>query len=116
MSIGRIESAVTRAEARLVITWDDGRRGEIDLRPSIASRQALAPLRDPEVFHRVHVADDGWSVEWPDLAIEFGSPQLRQWAEEQAFSPPDELGAFLAERWGCLADVDPDIMDQIRFD
>ncbi len=84
MSIGRIESALTRGEAVLAVTWDDGRRAEIDLRPVIAARKVLAPLADPEAFRRICVAEDGWSVEWPDLGIDLGAAQLRRWADEQA--------------------------------
>jgi len=84
MSIGRIESAITRGNSGLVVTWDDGRRAEIDLAPIIAARKVLAPLGDPEVFHRIHIAEDGWSVEWPKCGIDLGAAQLRRWADEQA--------------------------------
>jgi hypothetical protein len=84
MSIGRIESVVTRGEAGLVVAWDDGRRAEIDLAPLIAARKGLAPLADPDLFHRVHVSDDGWSIEFPQCGIDFASAQLRRWADEQA--------------------------------
>ena len=84
MSIGRIESVATRGASTLIMTWDDGRRAEIDLAPVIAARKALAPLTDPETFHRIHVAEDGWSIEWPACGVDFGSGQLRRWADEQA--------------------------------
>lgn len=84
MSIGRIESAITRGQTVLVATWDDGRRAEIDLGPVIAARKVLAPLANPEAFHRIHVAEDGWSIEWPVAGIDLGSAQLRRWADEQA--------------------------------
>jgi Protein of unknown function (DUF2442) len=84
MSIGRIESAITRGETVIVVTWDDGHRAEIDLAPIIAARKVLAPLGDPEAFHRIHVAEDGWSVEWPGCGIDFAAPQLRRWGDEQS--------------------------------
>jgi hypothetical protein len=84
MSVGRIESALTRGEAVLAVTWDDGRRAEIDLGPVIAGRKVLAPLADPQAFHRIRLADDGWSVEWPAVGIDLGAAQLRRWADEQA--------------------------------
>jgi hypothetical protein len=84
MNIGRIESTLTRGEAILVATWDEGRRAEIDLGPIIAARKMLAPLADPEAFHRIRLAEDGWSVEWPDLGIDLGAAQLRRWADEQS--------------------------------
>ncbi len=84
MSIGRIESAATPADAILAVAWDDGRRAEIDLSPIIAARKVLAPLAEPDVFHRLHIADDGWSIEWPKCGIDLGAAQLRRWADEQA--------------------------------
>jgi hypothetical protein len=84
VNIGRIESAATKGEARVVVTWDDGRRAEIDLAPVIAARKVLAPLGDPEVFHGIRIARDGWSLEWPACGIDLGAAQLRRWAEEQA--------------------------------
>jgi hypothetical protein len=84
MSIGRIESVVTRGSTVLVIAWDDGRRNEIDLAPIIARHKVLGPLADPDAFRRVSLPDDGWSVEWPLLGIDLGAPQLRRWADEQA--------------------------------
>ena len=98
MSIGRIESVVTHGEGRLVVTWDNGRRADIDLAPLIAARPALAPLADPETFHRIHLAEDGWSVEWPRCGIDFGAEQLRRWADEQAGEamPADAFRAWIA--------------------
>ena len=84
MSIGRIESAITRGNSGLVVTWDDGRRAEIDLAPIIAARKVLAPLGGPDVFHKIRISDDGWSVEWPKGGIDLGAAQLRRWADEQA--------------------------------
>jgi len=84
MSIGRIEKALTRRDAVLIVEWDDGRRAEIDLGPVIAARKVLAPLADPEAFHLIRVAKDGWSVEWPAAGIDLGAAQLRRWADEQA--------------------------------
>lgn len=84
MSIGRIESAITKGDRVLVVTWDDGRRAEIDLSGIVAARAVLAPLADAATFHRIRVSEDGWSVEWPGCGIDFGSGQLRRWADEQA--------------------------------
>jgi hypothetical protein len=84
MSIGRIESAITRDEMRVVVGWGDGRRAEINLAGIAAAHPALSPLADPDIFHRIRVSDDGWSLEWPNCGIDFGSAQLRSWADEQA--------------------------------
>lgn len=84
MSIGKIMAAITRGDRRVVLEWDDGYTGEVDLAPVIEARPVLAPLADPETFHRVHVAEDGWSLEFPNCGIDFGSEQLHRWAREQA--------------------------------
>lgn len=82
MSIGRIKSIAPRGQSVLIVTWDDGRRGEIDLAPIIAAYPRLAPLADPDAF--AVASDDGWSVEWPKAGIDLGAAQLRRWADEQA--------------------------------
>lgn len=84
MSIGRIASALTRGDSTLVLRWDDGHLAEIDLTAIIASRKALAPLADPDTFHAMHLAEDGWSIEWPTCGVDFGAAQLRRWADEQS--------------------------------
>jgi hypothetical protein len=105
VSIGRIESAVTRGEAMMVVIWDDGTRREIDLGPIITARTVLAPLRDAEAFHRVHVADDGWSIEWPACGIDLGAAQLRRWGDEQAGEAmPAEAFRTWMERHGLTLD------------
>ena len=82
VSIGKIDSIVTRGETGLAVQWDDGRRAAIDLAAVIAGRPALAALADPQVFQGAQLAGDGWSIEWPG-GIDFGSAQLRRWADEQ---------------------------------
>jgi hypothetical protein len=84
MSIGKIAGANTRGAAKLIVDWDDGTHDEIDLAPIVAARPVLAPLADPEIFHRIRIAEDGWSIEWPACGIDFGAPQLHRWADEQA--------------------------------
>jgi Protein of unknown function (DUF2442) len=82
MSIGRIKSITPRGQFVLAVTWDDGRRAEIDLEPIIAAHPQLAPLAHSDDFPVA--ADDGWSVEWQDCGIDLGAAQLRRWADEQA--------------------------------
>lgn len=82
MSIGRIKAIEPQGRSVLVITWDDGRRAEVDLAPIIAAHPMLAPLADPDAF--AVASKDGWSVEWPACGIDLGSAQLRRWADEQA--------------------------------
>jgi hypothetical protein len=83
MTIGKMTSVAVTGPARLDIAWDDGHVAPVDLAGIIAARDALAPLRKPAAFAHVHLSADGWSLEWPS-GIDFGAPQLRRWAGEQA--------------------------------
>jgi hypothetical protein len=65
------------------VAWDDNEMTVIDLAPIIAARTALQPLVQGDEFAAVTVSQDGWSLEWP-CGIDFGAPQLRRWADEQA--------------------------------
>jgi hypothetical protein len=98
MSIGRIESAATKGEATIVLTWDDGRRAEIDLAQVIVARSVLGPLGDPEVFHRIRIANDGWTVEWPACGIDLRAAQLRRWADEQTSGGAEPDGSLEQKR------------------
>lgn len=103
MSIGKIRKIETLGASVLVVTWDDGRCATVDLGPVIAAHPALAPLTAPEAFPVA--ADDGWSVEWPDCGIDFGSAQLRRWADEQEGEamPAADFRAWM-ERHGLTRD------------
>ena len=83
MSIGKI-SAISVMDAHLLlIEWDDGKTGRVDFGTIIATHKALAPLAAGDAFAGVSLAPDGWSLEWP-CGIDFGTGQLRRWADEQA--------------------------------
>lgn len=83
MSIGKFTAISVVNDHTLALTWDDGTAAEVDLASVIAARKALEPLADPAEFARAQLSGDGWSVEWPS-GIDFGAPQLRRWADEQA--------------------------------
>jgi len=83
MTLGKMTSVGAHGASILDIAWDDGFRARIDLAPLIAARPRLAPLADSAQFVGVNVSADGWSLEWP-CGIDFGAPQLRRWADEQA--------------------------------
>ena len=82
MNIGKLTSLTVAGEAALQLAWDDGRTARVDLSAVIAGRAALAPLGVPAEFGAAALSADGWSVEWP-CAVDFGSVQLRRWADEQ---------------------------------
>lgn len=71
----------------LKLSWNDGYEGIVDLRGMIAEGELFAPLRDPDHFKEVHVADYGHSVYWGedgDEDVDFGCDRLREMAERQA--------------------------------
>lgn len=81
--IGKITSVAVIGDKRLEIAWDDGHVAPVDLAEAIDAHKALAPLKRKGEFAGVTVSADGWSLEWP-CGVDFGAPQLRRWAEEQA--------------------------------
>lgn len=83
MSIGKITAVLAITNTALNVTWDDGHRARIDFGDIIATRSALASLSDAQQFAAVEMSADGWSLEWP-CGVDFGAPQLRRWADEQA--------------------------------
>ena len=83
MSIGKITGVTPVSALVISVAWDDNEMTAIDLAPIIASRAALRPLVQADEFAAVTVSEDGWSLEWP-CGIDFGAPQLRRWADEQA--------------------------------
>ena len=105
MSIGRMESIVVRGGSALAISWDDGRRAQVDLAALISKRAALAPLGERSLFQEAKLSSDGWSVEWPSSGIDFGASQLRRWADEQAGEamPPEAFRRWM-ERHGLTLD------------
>ena len=84
MTIGKIERVAPGRVCTLLVTFDDGVEAAIDLGPIIEKRPALAALADRATFDQATLSDDGWSIEWPQPQIDFGAPQLRRWADEQA--------------------------------
>lgn len=83
MSIGKITGVTPVSALVISVAWDDNEMTAIDLAPIIAARTALKPLAQADEFAAVTVSQDGWSLEWP-CGIDFGAPQLRRWADEQA--------------------------------
>lgn len=81
--IGKITSVAVLGDKRLELSWDDGFIAPVDLSDVIAKHKALAPLKKKSAFAQVRVSADGWSLEWPS-GVDFGAPQLRRWADEQA--------------------------------
>jgi hypothetical protein len=96
MTIGKLVGVAASGDLRLSLSWDDGTRGEVDLRDLATSRSGLQPLLNAALFGSVGLAADGWSIEWPAAGIDFGSAQLRRWADEQA---GEAMPAVLFRSW-----------------
>ena len=84
MSLGRLAAIGLAGELRLNLQWDDGMSAQVDLAGVVGKRAALRPLADAATFAGARISDDGWSLEWPGVGIDFGAQQLRRWADEQA--------------------------------
>ena len=83
MALGKMTSLVVAGPSKLELEWDDGHAAGVDLGEVIAGHPGLKPIRAAKAFAKATLSEDGWSVEWPS-GIDFGSPQLRRWADEQA--------------------------------
>jgi hypothetical protein len=82
----RITAAEQVLPGVLKLAWNDGYEGIVDLRGTIAEGEIFEPIRGPENFKTVRVADYGHSIYWGDEndGVDFGSDRLREIAEEQA--------------------------------
>lgn len=85
MSIGKLTGVSVVGSNAVSLSWDDGCTAKVDLSAIIATHPAMVALTDPGSFAKVALSADGWSLEWP-TGIDFGAPQLRRWADEQAGS------------------------------
>ncbi|MDO9225004.1 MAG: DUF2442 domain-containing protein [Pseudomonadota bacterium] len=79
----RLKSATALPEQRLRLEFIDGSRYTVGLAPDIERLPGLRPLQDATAFAQIVVADDGWTVEWPDLDIQIGADTLWLDAIEQ---------------------------------
>ncbi len=83
IAIGKMTSLAVAGPGKLELEWDDGHAAAVDLGEIIAGHPGLKAIRAARAFAKAALSDDGWSVEWPG-GVDFGSPQLRRWADEQA--------------------------------
>jgi hypothetical protein len=85
----KLTAVVALAPYRLHTTWSTGEVLEVDVGDTLRQIPALAPVLDPEVFARVHIAEWGGSIEWFDT--EFGEDNVYAWAKEQAGGVSHEM-------------------------
>lgn len=78
----KLTAVVALAPYRLRTTWSTGEVLEVDVGDILRKIPVLAPILDPEVFARAHIAEWGGGIEWFDT--EFGEDNVYAWAKEQA--------------------------------
>lgn len=94
MSLPRIEAVDVIGPMRLRIAWSTGECFDVDLSEPINRLEALALLRDPALFARVHKDAWGHSLVWND-EIDLGADRLYERCKEQA----GELSARQFDAW-----------------
>jgi hypothetical protein len=64
----------------LKLTWNAGYEGTVDLCGTIADGEIFEPIRNPEDFNNVRVADYGHNIYWGDAddGVDFGCDRLRE--------------------------------------
>lgn len=85
----KLQAVEALAPYRLRTTWSTGEVLDVDVGDILRKYPALAPILDPEVFARVHIAEGGGGIEWFDT--EFGADNVYAWAKEQAGEVSHEM-------------------------
>ena len=81
---------------RLRLTFIDGSVHTVALADEFDKFPGLAPLRDSKAFSKaVIIEGEGWTVEWPALAIQIGAATL--WLDAQAQNATDENTRLFAQ-------------------
>jgi hypothetical protein len=83
MAVGKLVSLAVTGPNALELEWDDGHSARVNLADVVINHPGLKSIRTAKAFAKAAIAKDSWSVEWPG-DIDFGSPQLRRWADEQS--------------------------------
>ena len=79
----RIEGVEVISPLQLRIAWSTGESLDVDLSEPINRLQALAPLRDPDLFARVQIGEWGHSLVWNE-EVDLGADRLYERCKEQA--------------------------------
>jgi hypothetical protein len=82
-----VSTATALPNYRLVLTFDDGSFGEVDVSELIDFTGVFAPLRDPGEFEKVRVDPDSGTICWPNGA-DLDPQVLHSRATGQAISFP----------------------------
>ncbi|RMD69480.1 MAG: DUF2442 domain-containing protein, partial [Gammaproteobacteria bacterium] len=81
---------------RLHLKFADGQALTVDLAPWIETTRALSPLKDPSLFAKAHLSNQGRTLAWIDDELELGADNLRNLAIEQSGGiGPERLWAWM---------------------
>ncbi|WP_211218539.1 DUF2442 domain-containing protein [Tepidiphilus margaritifer] len=67
--VPRLTAVEALAPYRLRTYWNTGEVLDVDIGERLRRIAALAPVLDPTVFTRVHLAEGGGAIEWFDTAF-----------------------------------------------
>ena len=73
----RVLAAEISGPHRLLLSFNDGTRAEVDVRPLLDNGPVFGPLRDPEYFGRATLDPVCGTVVWPNGA-DFAPEALRE--------------------------------------
>lgn len=85
----KLTAVTALAPYHLRTTWSTGEVLDVDVGDILRKIPALAPILNPEVFRRVHIAEWGGSIEWFDT--ELGEDNIYALAKEQAGEVSHEM-------------------------
>lgn len=72
----RLQAVQVRSGFILILTFVDGQSFHLDMTQDLANYPSLKPLQDSNAFATARLADNGWTVEWPQLDIQIGADTL----------------------------------------
>jgi len=82
--IFKLQSVKALPDGILSLTYADGEKLQVDVKPIIRRHPTLRSLSDPAVFKRAKVGEWGGSVTWGADELELAADNLRARAVEQA--------------------------------
>ena len=90
--IHQIASLTPAPDYMLNVVWDDGSTMAVSMRGLIREETAFAPLKDPDLFATVRVAEHRQSIEWADpidpneIMVDYHADSLFRRGENQRHS------------------------------
>ena len=91
--IHQIASLKPAPDFMLDVVWEEGSTMVVSMRGLIREGTAFEPLKDPDLFATVRVAEHRQSIEWPDpidpteIMVDYHADSLFRRGENQRHSP-----------------------------